>query len=294
MAQQNNSVTLKTIVMIYKITKVLPALLILAVLILVSSCNDSSEPIPNSKVDLTEEEAIEILMEIVANREKASSFNEAKRIDGKTPEDFFREWQQNTRNTHSRAPIPYCEDTPPCPKADFSNPFNFSVGCDIEYSFQLYNCGTGDAAIFNFQMAPAAGSNCPVFDILVTQNYNQGDLTEYQRFYNIFAALILSDIEDTLFPAVQQSTVGNTLIASYISNICAVACQSDGPEAECGMDCCVRFAVFNNTTGIRTSTSVFSAAECGGNSIPCDINGQIQLEDCKNFDCIELGSYIPS
>ena len=231
--------------------------MLVAVLAIVYSCNDSLNSDQELSTDMSEEEAYELLLKIVADREVKKKYQEVDMINGMDAADFFKDWDYSNKNTSQ-----VCLDTPDCPKVTVTGVFNFNASCDLEYSYTLYNCGSGNVAIFDFELAPVAGSNCLAWDILVTQNYAQGDLDEYQKYYNFFVSLVLSDIEDALFNSI-PSTVGQTLIASYIPNICAVKCQSNGAQEECGEECCIRFAVFNNSTGTRT-TSVFGSLECGG------------------------------
>ena len=269
--------------MFYKITKTLTVLLFLAVLSFTYSCNDALEVDQEPKAETSMELAIEELNEIIASRKKDKKHLEVDLINGKTSADYYREWQKYIGST-SRG---FCEETPNCPKVTVNGVFNFNAGCDFAYSYELYNCGSGNIAIFNFQMAPTPGSNCFAYDWLVTQTYNNGDLTTYQKYANIFAVIVLSDIEDALYNS-SGSTVGQTVITSYIPNICAAVCSSNGAQVECGEDCCIRFAIYDYPSGDRT-TSVFSAGECGGDLYTC-IPPPI-VSECKNFDCVSLNEY---
>ena len=257
--------------------KVLPALLLLTVLAFVHSCNDLAETSHVPEVELSEEAALKMLMEGIAAHEEGKQYIEVDQIDGKTALDYYLELEQGIQGRGAGE----CQNTPNCPKQHVTGVFNFNAGCDIAYSYDLYNCGSGNLAIFNFQMAPVVGSNCLTYNILVTQNYNSGDLQQYQENYNLFAILILSDIEDTLF------ALGQTFVASYIPNICSVVCQSNGAQEECGEDCCIRLAHYNHSTKSRTTT-VFSAGECGGTIATCS-NGS--SGDCENFNCAHLDEY---
>ena len=180
-----------------------------------------------------------------------------------------------------------CATTPNCPKETITGVHFVNATCSYDYSYTIYDCGNDNYAIFDFQMAPTSTSNCFFYDSLVTQNYVDGDLTQYQLFSNRFAVTVLSDIEDAEYAAGTNNT-GQTLIAVYIPNICAVECQANGAQEECGEDCCIRFAIYNNATGER-STTAFSSGECGGQIATC--SDGITMDECKNFQCPELNLY---
>ena len=257
-------------------------LLLAFVIVLLSSCSKSDESDQIITADLSEAQAYEMLMEDIAALVEENEFVKVDQIDGKTALDYYKEWELTTNSRMSSA----CSTPPPCNVIPFNNVFNFG-GCDIAYSFDLYYCSPGNAAIYNFQMAPVAGSNCTTtYDFLITDNYNDGDLMQYQQGYNLIASVILNDIEANLFNFI-PALGPQTLIATYMPNICVARCQntnSDIVEKECGQDCCIRLAVYNWNTKSKT-VDVFSAGECGGTTFTCNDG---QTVDCQNLNCIGL------
>lgn len=230
----------------------------------------------------SEEDAIEAFMKEFNNR--IGDYQEVEGQHEARIKDFM---QSNMSNEKSG--LSACEDTPNCPKTTKTGTFVLNSTCSFDYSYEIYDCGNDNYGIFNFQITPSVGSTCTAWDDLVVQNYNDNDFTQYQYFYNNFLILVLSEVEDDEYAAGTNNT-GQTLIASYIPNICAVTCPSIPSEQEhiCGEDCCIRFAIYNNTT-LERSTSVFSTGECGGEIVSCP-GGQTTSE-CKNFDCPNLQLY---
>ena len=254
----------------------------LCVLFLIS-CSDTTEEInPTTTADLSQE-----FEGIFSDESNGYVFKEVAQIDGKTVVDYREEWQ---RNFDYDIPVgSACLDTPPdCTKRTMNWSYNLSPNCTIDYSFDLYICGTGNVGIYNFQMAPQNGSSCPEFASMMALQ-TAGDLSGYQATYNAIVAQILSGVEDWLSNFASSLFVGNQLlVVSSIPNICAATCGSGGTQVVCGIDCCWRYVVLNNATQTR-STFAFSLGECGGDTFTCN-NEEV---DCENLNCTGLDVYTP-
>ncbi len=254
----------------------LPLFFALLVLTLAYSCNEPIEVQEAPKEELSEAAAFEILQQEVANIQEENKLNKVSHINGKTAADYFKEWERSNNND-DRSVI--CESTPPCPFVPINQVYNWG-SCDLIYSFDLYNCGGGSYGIYNFEIGSVSGS-CYLYDVLVTDNYNAGDLDDYQIYSNYFATIILNYWEDLLFSTGGPGVGGNSQVISYIPNICSAICESNGAEEECGQDCCVRFSFYNHASATKT-VDVFSAGECGGTTYTCSNN---QTNPCRNFNC---------
>ncbi len=179
------------------------------------------------------------------------------------------------------------EATPDCPFQTINDNYNFG-SCVVSYSYDRYLCGPGDAAIYNFQIT-GTSQYCHFYKILVTDNYNDGDLIDYQKYYTFFAAFILSDIEDNLFNFMPPGAGGNSTVISYIPNLCSVVCQSNSAREECGEEYCIRY-VFHQESDNSRITFVQSTGECGGTVATC-VNPPYLTGDCQNHNCENLELY---
>lgn len=254
----------------------LPFFLLMLVLVSVYSCKEPVEVDQEPAETLSEAAAFELLEQEVAKIESAEKVEKVSHINGKTALDYYREWEQGNENADRTVT---CESTPPCPSVPVNQVYNFGA-CDISYSMRLYNCGQGSYGIFDFEITGVTG-NCFFYDMLVTDNYNSGDLDDYQIYSNYFASIILNYWEDLLFTVGGPGLGGNSQVFSYIPNICSASCESNGAEEECGQDCCIRISFYNYASATKT-TDVFSAGECGGTTYTCT-NGQ--SNECRNFSC---------
>ena len=264
--------------MLNRITKLFSFLILFAAFLFVHSCNKSIDSDQLIQDEISEEIQAEKFLEIFNSQ--TGKYPEVETINGKTASELFDEIRPNSKMGAS-----FCDMTPNCPKTTKTGTFTMNALCVFNYSYEIYDCGNDNYGIFNLQFSPVGG-NCLPWNDLVTQNLIDGDLTDYQLYYNYFVVLILSEIEDNEYASFSNNT-GQTLIASYIPNICAATCENNGAEEVCGDDCCIRFAAFNNQTQERT-TSVFSAGECGGEMHVCSNSN---VFECKNFNCPVLWLY---
>ena len=219
--------------MLNQITKVLSLVSLFALVLIVYSCNDSlnSETEVDQVQIFDKDKDLENLYNALMNLDQDISFAESQDAGKIDMKEFLRQTMGSNKS------LSFCEDTPNCPKVTITGVYNYSSTCDFEYSYTLYNCGSGNLAIFDFTINPVVGSACTHWDTSVVAELAAGNLEQYTINRNLFIAEILSDIEDNIFNFISNPPA-QILVASYIKNVCSLKCDAQtGRQEVCGEEC---------------------------------------------------------